>query len=440
MKKISVLLILFITNVIFAQDLPIIVDINRFLDNSSNTIFDIIYQTPFNSLKYEKTLSGFSADLKVDYSLVFDGEIVTQGDFTNKLTFPNSEMTRSGKLFRDKISFTLPASNYMLHLTFTDMASSAKSSLSKELYILKKDTFISDLEFSSSVVIDTTNYLEKFHRGKQLFFTSSDHIYSKSEVDSLVFYFEAGNVQFPVGILNEEILILKGADTLQVIQSEISCHGKKMEQIRKLAITDMEAGYYNLIVRLEDPVSGAVRTSRDYFSIKIESLNKYRIFVDLEDEIKLLRYLLPTYKTKIWDNLSQDGKLKFINRFWRVNDQDLSSKTNAFFDLIKERVQYSNLNFSSQQPGWKSDRGRVYIRHGEPDDILQGNTGIRTKYAQKKYVIWKYRLETNYTYLFLDIQTNQNYKMIYSNNDPKESNTYQLEDYLGDDFDQELLN
>jgi GWxTD domain-containing protein len=439
MKPILLILIVIFFSFLFSDELPVSVDLNRFLDDSSNTIFDFNYQMPYNSLKFEKTDSGFSANLKVEYLLTMDKEIVDEGDFINKLIFPNQEMTRSGKLFRDKISVTLPSSVYTMHISFTDIHSALNTTWSEKLVILQKDSFLSDLEFSSGIVIDTTGYLEKLHRDALLFFTNCNHIYTQSEVDSLYLYYELGNVQFPVGILNEKINILKDDDTLKVITNELNCRGSKNPQIRKIDISDLEEGYHNVIIEITDPISKAVNRTEDYFSIRKKNTSNYRLFVDLEDEIALLKYFLSSNKTKVWDEITDEGKLKFIDRFWKVNDSDSSKKKNDFFELIRERIQYCNKHYSHFKDGWNTDRGRIYIKYGKPDDIIYGDTGLDTKYAQKKYEIWKYRIHNNYTYLFLDFQTNKNYKLIYSDNDPDESITIQLEAYLGEDFDTGLL-
>lgn len=440
MKKIlTILFIILSFTLLFSEQLPISVDLNRFLDEASNTIFDINYQLPYNFLRFEKTNSGFAAGLKVEYTLSKDEEIVSQGDFTNKLIFPNQEMTRSGKLFRDKISVTLPRSVYTMQITFTDIHSSTNSSWSKKFVILPKDSYLSDLEFSSNIVVDTTNYLEKFHRDDQLFFINCNHIYTKGEVDSLYLYYELGNMLFPVGTLFEEINIVKDDDTVKVITHELNCRGSKVPQLRKINISDLKEGYHSIIIKVTDPISNAVNKTEDYFSIKIKSASDYRFFVDLEDEIKLLKYFLPSTKTKIWKDLTCEGKLKFIDRFWKINDSDPSTKKNEFYELVRKRIQYCNKHFSHFSDGWNTDRGRIYIKLGKPDDILYGDTGITTKYAQKKYEIWKYRIHNNYTYLFLDFQTNKNYKLIYSDNDPDESSYPHPEDYLGDDFDMDLL-
>lgn len=439
MKLISLILIIILYSLLFSDELPVSVDLNRFLDDASNTIFDFNYQIPYNSLQFEKTESGFSADLKVKYLLTMDEEIVDEGDFTNKLIFPNQEMTRSGKLFRDKISVTLPSSVYAMQLSFTDIHSELGTLWSKKLFVLKRDSFLSDIEFSSGIVVDTTNYLGKLHRDDMLFFIDCKHIYTKGEVDSLYLYYELGNKQFPVGAIHEKINILKDDDTVKVITNELNCRGFKKPQMWKIDISDLEEGYHNIIIEITDITSNAVNKTEDYFSIRKKNTSNYRLFVDMEDEIALLKYFLPSNKTKIWDEITDEGKLKFIDRFWEVNDSDTSNKENDFFGLIRDRIQYCNEHFSHFKSGWNTDRGRIYIKHGKPDDILYGDTGLDTKYAQKKYEIWKYRVHDNFTYLFLDFQTTNNYKLIYSDNDPHESNTTQLEVYLGEDFDTGLL-
>ena len=434
-----ILLIVLTVSLLFSEQLPVSVNLNRFLNDTSNTIFDFNYQIPYNSLQFEKKDSGFVANLKVEYTLTMNGEIVDKGDFISKLIFPNQEMAKSGKLFRDKISVTLPSSVYTMQLSFTDINSSNYSSWSQELIILRRDSFLSDLEFSSSIVADTTNYLEKFHREDQLFFINCNHIYTRGQVDSLYLYYELGNTLFPVGTLFEKVTILKDDDTVKVITNELTCSGSKISQIRKIDISDLGEGYHNIIIKVTDPISNAVNKTEDYFSIKKENVSNYRLFVDLEDEIILLKYFLSSAKIKIWHNLSNNGKLQFIDRFWEINDSDTSTQKNEFYELIRERIRYCNDHFSHFSDGWNTDRGRIFIKYGKPDDITSGNTDINTKYAQKKYEIWKYRIHDNYTFLFLDFQTNQNYKLIYSENDPKESSSPHLDAYLGEEFDMGLL-
>ncbi|MBT5421191.1 MAG: GWxTD domain-containing protein [Candidatus Cloacimonetes bacterium] len=435
MKQLLLIILVLSFSLLFSDTLPVVVDMNRFLDDASSTIFDFNYQLTYNSLQFIKGDSGFTAGLKVEYAISLGDDVVSSGDFTSKLIFPNQEMTRSGKLFRDKLSVTLPNSNYLMEITFTDINSSNSSTWSQQLMILGRDTFLSDLEFSSNIVADSTDFLDKFHRNGQLYFVNCDHIYTKGTIDSLYLYYELGNKQFPVGKLSEKITILKDNDTLKVITRDLSCHGTKQPQQRKIDISDLTAGYHNITLEIHDPISNVVNVQEDYFSIKHTKNSNYRLFVDIEDEITLLKYFLPSGKTKIWKDLSMEGKQQFIDKFWEINDEDSTTQKNEFFELIKERIHYCNEHFSHFADGWNTDRGRIYIKHGKPDDIVTGDTGILTKYPQKRFEIWKYRVHNNFTYLFLDFSAANNHKMIYTENDPQETSSPHLEAYLGEDFD-----
>ncbi len=440
MKQLFLIILILSFSLLFSDTLPVVVDMNRFLDDAGSTIFDFNYQLTYNSLQFIRGDSGFNAGLKVEYVISAGENIVSQGDFTSKLIFPNQEMTRSGKLFRDKLSVTLPSSAYSIEIIFTDINSFNSTTWSQQLLILKRDTFLSDLEFSSNIVADTTEYLDKFHRDSQLFFVNCNHIYTKGALDSLYLYYELGNKQFPVGKLSEKITVIADNDTVKVITQELNCHGKKISQQRRIDISDLSHGYHNIIIELFDPVSNAVSINEDYFSIKQTLNSNYRLFVDLEDEITILKYFLPSVKTKIWKELSTEGKQQFIDKFWETNDSDTSTKKNEFFELVRTRIQYCNNHFSHFADGWSTDRGRIYIKHGKPDDIVDGDTGIETKYPRKRFEIWKYRTHENFTYLFLDFSATNNHKLIYNENDSHESSSPHLEAYLGEDFDMGLLN
>ncbi len=61
---------------------------------------------------------------------------------------------------------------------------------------------------------------------------------------------------------------------------------------------------------------------------------------------------------------------QFIIGFWqRRNPSPDSSPENPFKEEHYRRIAYANEHFAGPHPGWKSDRGRVYIVYGKPDSI-----------------------------------------------------------------------
>ena len=64
-----------------------------------------------------------------------------------------------------------------------------------------------------------------------------------------------------------------------------------------------------------------------------------------------------------------EEKERFIEQFWTRRDPSPQNSYNEFKEEHYRRIQYSNDHFASGIPGWKTDRGMIYIKFGEPDRI-----------------------------------------------------------------------
>lgn len=62
-------------------------------------------------------------------------------------------------------------------------------------------------------------------------------------------------------------------------------------------------------------------------------------------------------------------RLQFIKDFWERRNPNPGSGENISKQEHYRRLAYANLHFASNQPGWESDRGRIYIIFGKPDSI-----------------------------------------------------------------------
>lgn len=71
-----------------------------------------------------------------------------------------------------------------------------------------------------------------------------------------------------------------------------------------------------------------------------------------------------------WKKLQTDEEReKFIEEVWRSRDPDPDTEENEFKQQFLERVAYANEHFSSGKPGRLTDRGRIYIKFGKPDEV-----------------------------------------------------------------------
>ncbi len=75
----------------------------------------------------------------------------------------------------------------------------------------------------------------------------------------------------------------------------------------------------------------------------------------------------------------------FIQQFWERRDPTPGTPRNEFKEEHYRRIAYANRHFASSAAGWKTDRGRVYIFYGPPDEIESHPSGATP------YEIWFYR-------------------------------------------------
>jgi GWxTD domain-containing protein len=84
---------------------------------------------------------------------------------------------------------------------------------------------------------------------------------------------------------------------------------------------------------------------------------------------KDVTYVITDEERKAFKKLaSDDERERFIEEFWRRRDPDPDTDENEFKEEYYERIAYANEHFASGIPGWKTDRGRIWIMYGKPDE------------------------------------------------------------------------
>ncbi len=87
-------------------------------------------------------------------------------------------------------------------------------------------------------------------------------------------------------------------------------------------------------------------------------------------------YIITDEERQTWKRLQTDEEREqFIEQFWLRRDPTPDTVENEFKEEHYRRIQYANDNFASGIPGWKTDRGRIYIMFGPPDDREEHPSG-----------------------------------------------------------------
>lgn len=115
--------------------------------------------------------------------------------------------------------------------------------------------------------------------------------------------------------------------------------------------------------------------------------------IDLDPESRnfydTARLIMTKQEKDIFNHLpDKEARKDFIVDFWVKRDPDVATEVNEFREEFLRRIEYANQRFKEGIPGWKTDRGRIYIYFGPPDKIDQ--RPFINDPDIKGYILWVY--------------------------------------------------
>jgi GWxTD domain-containing protein len=96
-----------------------------------------------------------------------------------------------------------------------------------------------------------------------------------------------------------------------------------------------------------------------------EMESAYKHWVDQE-----VPYIITPEERAAWKKLTTDDEREqFIEAFWERRNPNPGTGENEFKEEYYRRIAYANEHYASGIPGWRTDRGRIYIMYGPPDEV-----------------------------------------------------------------------
>jgi GWxTD domain-containing protein len=130
--------------------------------------------------------------------------------------------------------------------------------------------------------------------------------------------------------------------------------------------------------------------------------------------------ITPREKTALLSLPTNEERDKFIEQFWERRNPNTNYSTNPFKEEFYRRVAYADKHFAySGIPGWKTDKGHVYICWGPPDEINSYSRGASRAIAMD---LWTYSyipgIGVRARVTFLDRAGNGDYRIASSSPSP----------------------
>lgn len=160
---------------------------------------------------------------------------------------------------------------------------------------------------------------------------------------------------------------------------------------------------------------------------------------DLDAAAAPLVYLTTSDSLRVWKSgLTVEGKRNFLTQFWAQRDPTPSTPKNElreqFYNLISVANRQYREGGNIASPGWKTDRGRVFVKYGRPADMLDRPTPSG---KSPPYQVWRYASGRDTYYIFADRSGFGAYKLIATNN-LRETQAPGFREILGSDALQDV--
>jgi TonB family protein len=143
-------------------------------------------------------------------------------------------------------------------------------------------------------------------------------------------------------------------------------------------------------------------------------------------------YIIADVERAAFNQLTTDEERdKFIEQFWQRRDPTPGTPENEFKDEHYRRIAFANEHYGATRlPGWQTDRGRIYITWGPPDEIDSHPSGGPGPVAPHEE--WRYwhmeRVGDNVTFVFTDPLRNGEYRLTVN---PLQGMQFSAEDQVG---------
>jgi TonB family protein len=130
----------------------------------------------------------------------------------------------------------------------------------------------------------------------------------------------------------------------------------------------------------------------------------------LEEDVA---YIISDQETQAFRTLpTNDERERFIEQFWLRRDPTPNSVENEFQEQHYLRIAYANMRFESNQPGWQTDRGRMFILHGRANQVEYHGSGTDRPYP---FEVWTYRyldgIGSDVRFEFIDPEMNGEFRL-----------------------------
>ncbi|HET9333783.1 MAG TPA: GWxTD domain-containing protein [Gemmatimonadota bacterium] len=419
-----------------AQGGSLALETNRFYSEQGRTLIEGAVEIPYTLMTFQRDGETLRARANVEVIVEkSDGESVYNTSHEITAEAFNEAMAGSDRVSTiETFAIYAPAGEYTTKARVTDQGSGRSFEVTTPLVIPATPPLISDMLMASQVRKDV-----RLQEGSYLPYLIGTTMYNPNprrvfyrDSPMLYFYYEVNPEALPTPhesvALDMRVKDASGEVVKDLGKRTITVSEDRNFDIGAFSVAGLRPGSYQLEVTCEDCGSGL--SSSSPFAVMPPHTERLtflepeaaaaqdpalQYYADLsaaqvDSVIAVMELFLTPAQQQLVGTLNETGKKQFLNRFLESADPNPETPENEFKQAVEQRVAYANQFFtSSQNPGFRTDRGRIYMVFGPPTEVIDKPVEATVG----PYVIWNYTNQGE-TFAFGDFRKDGSYQLIYS--------------------------
>lgn len=406
----------------------------QFRINDSLTLTEVSFAIPASRLAFTAQDSGYRAEFEIQVDITQDGVVQTSRRWRSHARLDSLAAAHDSRSLFSAAHFQVKPGEYEVETTVQDVHSDRRSSrrFPLEIVAFASDSLdISQIQLASRITRDTTR--ASVAKNGYRIIPNPGQAYG-DQTPLLRFYSEIYNLSFPSAAgysISFRVLDTRGDTVLAFPAKAHASVGTSVVEVGGFNVMGLPSGLYMLELAVEDHASGQSARRREPFVVqrqrdllaaqsvaaqqrgRLALLQEFRAMseAELDAEFEVAGWITSRDDKKIYAQLDADGKRNYLANFWYQRDPDPSSAGNAFRNDYLARVRLANQEYGSRNPGWRTDRGRILLTYGRPDEIENFPSSANLR----PYQIWHYyELAGGLRFYFVNTRSWGEYELVHS--------------------------
>ncbi|NQV16178.1 GWxTD domain-containing protein [bacterium] len=406
-------------------DLGVSIDYSRF-SIEGGVYLDIYLMIPQSTFLYFEADSGLEAKVVFQTALIQDGMVPYPPDRWQRVyKAADNSAIASLSYVPDISKFYVEAGDYLLQVDIVDVNSNRRQRIKKPISLEifpSGQLAISDITIASQIVKAITE--NEFTKYGNDVVPNAERTFSPS-APMMYYYFEtyglsgSGNYQMHAQVLslNEDVVQDYPIRTKKM-------PGSSAVEWGGVNTAGLKSGIHKLKISMTDEVSAkSVSSLKTFYVLRPKSVANNTTSTtqtdytglsedQLNEIFNVVSLIMDKKERRLFKSSDSEGKRNILTAFWDRKDPDPDTAQNEFKMKFYSRVQLVNREYGSEtDEGWQTDRGRILIHYGRPNNVETHPSSL----DQKPWESWHYYgIEGGIEFIFIDRSGYGKYQLVHS--------------------------